>query len=314
MKLKLLDVTNKEIGKIDMPSQFSEPLREDMIKRAVLAIQSHNRQPYGADPEAGLRASADLSKRRRKYRGSYGTGQSRTPRKVLSRNGTRFYFVGALAPQTVGGRRSHPPKPDKIWDLKINIQERRKAVRSALAAAVNADVVSARGHLLPEGYPFVADDAICTLKTAKAARKTLSTLGFGPELERTEEKKTRAGKGKSRGRRNITKKGLLLVVSADCPLMKACSNLPGVEVVSAKNINAELLAPGAVPGRITLFTRGAIDSFEKDSLFKIKKIRRKPAAKDTLVKEAAPKEKKSVAKKTPAKKAAAPKKKEATEE
>jgi large subunit ribosomal protein L4e len=53
MKANLLSVDNQVIGKVDLPKQFEEPVRQDLIKRAVLAIQANNRQPYGTDPEAG---------------------------------------------------------------------------------------------------------------------------------------------------------------------------------------------------------------------------------------------------------------------
>ena len=84
-----------------------------LIKRAVLTLQNNKRQRYGANPEAGKKVSAALSKRRRKYRGSYGHGISRVPRKILSRRGTSMNWQGAFAPGTVGGRRAHPPKAEK---------------------------------------------------------------------------------------------------------------------------------------------------------------------------------------------------------
>ena len=73
-----------------------------------------------------MKQSAKLSKRRRAYRGSYGFGISRTPRKILSKRGRRLGWVGAVAPNTVGGRRTHPPKAEKIWREEINTKERRK--------------------------------------------------------------------------------------------------------------------------------------------------------------------------------------------
>src|SRR3989338_318436 len=120
MKLAILDLSKNKIGEIKMPPQFEEEIRPDLIQRDVLAIQSHKRQGYAADPLAGKRAAAKLSRRRRKYRGSYGLGISRVPRKILSRRGTRMNWVGAFAPGTVGGRRAHPPKAEKIWWQKIN--------------------------------------------------------------------------------------------------------------------------------------------------------------------------------------------------
>ena len=103
MKLPLLDTKAASQGETVLPSQFKEAYRPDLIKRAIQALQSLLRQPYGADPRAGMRHSAEVSRRRRKYRGSYGQGISRVPRKILSRRGTRFNWTGAQSPGTVGG-------------------------------------------------------------------------------------------------------------------------------------------------------------------------------------------------------------------
>ena len=132
-EVKVLDLENKEKGKIKLPKQFEEGVRPDLIKRAVLAIRSHKRQSYGASPEAGKRASVKVSKRRRNYRGCYGLGISRTPRKIFSRRGTRMNWQGAFAPGTVGGRQAHPPKAERIWWQKINKKERKKAEISMLS-------------------------------------------------------------------------------------------------------------------------------------------------------------------------------------
>ena len=132
MKIKIVDQEKKETGSKDLPKQFSEPIRKDLIKRAVAVLQANRRQRYGAKPEAGKRPSASLSKRRRKYRGSYGLGISRVPRKILSRRGTRFNWVAAFIPGAVGGRRAHPPKASKLWEQKINKKENRKAISEQL--------------------------------------------------------------------------------------------------------------------------------------------------------------------------------------
>ena len=110
MKVDILNISKNKVGEINLPIQFEEDIREDLVKRAALALQSRRKQHYGAMPEAGKRSSSTISKRRRKYRGSYGLGISRTPRKILSRRGARMFWVGAFSPNTVGGRRAHPPK------------------------------------------------------------------------------------------------------------------------------------------------------------------------------------------------------------
>jgi len=267
MELKILDLENNEKGEIKLPEQFEEVVRPDLIKRAVLAIMSHKRQAYGASPRAGKRASAKISRRRHDYRTSYGFGISRVPRKILSRRGTRMNWQGAIAPGTVGGRRSHPPKAEKIWWQKINKKERKRAIRSAIAATVDKDLVVKRGHKITGNYPLVIDSAIESVDKTKKAKDVLMRLGLDKELIRCGQKKIRAGKGKMRGRKYKKKKGPLIVVSKDCNLAKSAGNIPGIDICEVKNINAELLAPGAVPGRLTLWSKEAVELLEKERLF-----------------------------------------------
>ena len=268
MKLAILDLAKNKIGEIKMPLQFEEDIRPDLIQRDVLAIQSHRRQAYAADPLAGKRAAAKLSRRRRKYRGSYGLGISRVPRKILSRRGTRMNWVGAFAPGTVGGRRAHPPKTEKIWSKKINEKERKKAIRSAITSTITKEFVMQRGHIIPEGYPFIIDSKFEALDKTKKVIEVLNKFGIAEELERTATKQIRAGKGRSRGRKYKKMKSLLIVVSKNGKLGKAVSNIPGIDVVEVRNLNTELLAPGAKPGRLTLWTNDAIQTIEKENLFR----------------------------------------------
>lgn len=267
MELKILSPQNSEVGKKKLPKQFDEPVRQDLIKRAVEAVQSHKRQQYGSDPWAGLKHSAELSKKRRKYRGSYGHGISRVPRKITSRRGDQFNWTAAIVPSVVGGRRAHPPKAEKIFSKKINAKERRKAIRSAIAATINKEIVAERGHALPDKYPFIISGDFEKMDKTKVIVDALKKLGLDKDLGRASKKKVRAGRGKSRGRKYKKSKSALIIVSDKCNLLKAASNIPGVEVVEVKNINAELLAPGAVPGRLALFTDSAVERLEKEKLF-----------------------------------------------
>jgi len=267
MDLSIKSPSNVDEGKKKLPAQFSEPVRPDIIKRAVEAIWSHDRQPYSSDPRAGKKASAKLSRRRRKYRGGYGHGISRVPRKILSRNGTNMFWVAAFAPGTVGGRRAHPPVASKDWRQKINDKERRMAIRSALAATIDKKIVTQHGHALPKEYPFIISNAFESLVKTKDVEAALQKLGFEQELERSSRKKIRPGKGKTRGRKYRTAAGPLIVVGGDCKLVKAAKNIAGIDVADVTRLNASLLAPGAVPGRLTLFTASAIDKMAKENLF-----------------------------------------------
>lgn len=267
MKIQIVDKTNKRTGEIELSNQFLESYRPDLIKRAVHALQSAARDRYGGDPEAGKRSSSKTSKRRRKYRGTYGFGISRVRRKILSRRGTRFSWVGAFSAQTVGGKRAHPPKSEKIWERKINKKENRKAIRSAMGATLDKNIVVARGHKVPSGYPVIINKSFEDLKKTSDVEGVLHSLGFDEELSRSMVKKVRAGLGKVRGRKYQRKKGILVVVGKDCPVVKAAENLPGIDIVEAKALNTELLAPGGMPGRVTLWTESAVTEIKEKKLF-----------------------------------------------
>ena len=88
-------------------------------------------------------------------------------------------------------------------------------------------------------------------------------LGVSADLERSKSGRTiRAGKGTMRGRKYRTPKSVLLVVAQKGGLDKAARNLPGVDVVTSKDLCAEDLAPGGDLGRLTVWTKSAIEALE----------------------------------------------------
>ncbi len=56
---EIFDLQGKATGKINLPAVFQTPIRPDVIKRAVLAIQSNRIQPQGRDPMAGKKTTAE---------------------------------------------------------------------------------------------------------------------------------------------------------------------------------------------------------------------------------------------------------------
>ncbi len=271
MKADVFTVDGKKSRSIDLPIQCTEEYRPDMIHRAFLAYQSHNRQPYGAFHKAGTRQSAKLSRRRRQYKTSYGHGISRVPRKSLWHRGRQFGWVGAFAPGMVGGRRAHPPKSKKIFAQKINKKERRKALRSALAATFNEQLVRQRGHKI-EFLPSIIESGMESLQKTKEVEQMLQNLKLNHELERASTVKVRAGKGKMRNRKYKFRKGPLFVVSKPCPLQKAAENILGVETCIINNLNINLLAPGGHPGRLTIYSEDAIKRLGEEKLFTLSPI------------------------------------------
>jgi large subunit ribosomal protein L4e len=266
MKLKIKTIKGTEKGSIELPKQFNENVRPDIINKAFKVFRSHNFQRYGSNPKAGLKVSAYLSKRRHKYRGAYGIGWSRTPRKIVSRRGTRINYVGAEVPQTVGGRRAHPPKSEKNPKLNINKKEKRMAIRSAISSTLNQDLLKIKNYNFPKDYPFVIEDSIEKTNKTKELKKILDKLN----IENSYKRKIRAGIGKLRGRKYRRKKGPLFVVSNNCNLSKAAKNL-NAEVIPVKNLNIGMLAPGGQPGRVVFFTESAIKIMKEQGLFLNKK-------------------------------------------
>ncbi len=251
MKVKVYSLDGEPVDEIKLPKIFKEEYRPDLIKRAVISAQTARIQPWGSDPMAGKRTSAE----------SYGAGRGIAM--VPRIKGTQR---AAFAPQTVGGRKAHPPKPYKNYHERINTKERRLAIRSAIAATANKELVKERGHItdkIPQ-IPLVVDDELSKIKKTKETRKIFKKLGIIDDIIRAKEgKKIRAGKGKMRGRKYRTPKGPLIVVHEDKGIRLGARNHPGIDIIRAENLNAELLAPGTHPGRLTVYTRSAIEKLDK---------------------------------------------------
>lgn len=266
MKANIYNTQGSKSGTLDLPQQFSETIRLDLIERAFLAIRANKRQSYGTYPHAGERVSAKLSRRRRDYKGSYGKAMSRVPRKTIWKRGRQFGWIGAFAPGMYKGRRANPPKGSKIHAEKINVKERRKAIRSALSAVIIEKYVKERGHFFKE-VPMILDDDIYNIKKTKDFESLLIKLGLENELLRLKEKKVRAGQGSKRGRKYRIKTGPLIVIGKNNPVFKILNSLQGIDCVLVNNLNVELLAPGGFPGRLTLFTKDAIKELTEKKLF-----------------------------------------------
>lgn len=247
MKVNVYSMEGEVTGDIELPAIFNEEYRPDIIKRAVISSQTARIQPWGNDPLAGKRTTAE----------SWGSGRgaAMVPR---IKNGSRAAFI----PLAVGGRQAHPVRSEKNHHEKINIKERRFAIRSAVAATTNKDLIEKRGHKTGdiEQFPIVVEDDICSVKSTKETREIFKNLGVYDDIERAKNgKRIRAGRGKTRGRKYKKPKGPLLVVGEDNGIKLGARNHAGVDVVCVENLNAELLAPGTHAGRLTIFTKSAIE-------------------------------------------------------
>jgi large subunit ribosomal protein L4e len=252
---------------VELPAQFHEEIRPDVIGRAVLSAQANRRQAYGPDKESGQRSSARYKGTRKGWGHSYSYGQARIPRLMIKKGGRRV-GQAKIVPQTVGGRSVHAPMPEKNYSEGINKKERQLAIRSAISATTFPELVSGRGHRIPKEIhlPIIVEKTVEEMKKAKELFALFEKLGLGLDLIRASIRETRPGKGKMRGRPYKTKKSVLLVLAGKS---KAAANIPGVDVVEVTRLNAELLAPGAKPGRLTVWSEAAIEKMREEKLYGI---------------------------------------------
>ncbi len=238
-------------GTVEVPEAFATPYRPDIIKKAVLAAAANGRQPYGPGARSGMRHAVS-------FRGK-GTGSARNQ---------RIHGLGKAgeSPNNVSGRRAHPPVPERIWAQKINKKEAKIARASALAATGCADCVKARGHQFDDSvsFPIVVEDALNEVKQTSEVIEILEKIGVGYDLDRAKDgRKIRAGRGTMRNRKYRTPVSVLIVVADDernAPIFKSAANIPGVTVEEVKTINTSILAPGGDAGRLTVYTKAAIDA------------------------------------------------------
>lgn len=249
-----------QTGSITLPGVFTAPIRSDIVQDVHSRMSKNKRQPYAVSKYAGHQTSAE----------SWGTGRAvaRIPR--VSGGGTHRAGQGAFGNQCRKGRMFAPTKIWRRWHRKINVNEKRYALVSSLAATAVPALVLARGHRvesIPE-VPLVVDNkTIDNIDKASKAVALLKALNAYEDVEKSKDSKTvRAGKGKARNRRYVARRGPLVIYNQEnSPLIKAFRNLPGLELVNVSRLNVLQLAPGGHLGRFVIWTK---DAFEKlDSIY-----------------------------------------------
>ncbi|RQH00461.1 50S ribosomal protein L4 [Natrarchaeobius oligotrophus] len=245
MEATVRNLDGSDAGSVELPAVFETTYRPDLIARAVRVAQANRTQDYGADEFAGKRTPAESL-------GS-GRGMAHVPRQ----DGR-----ARRVPQAIKGRKAHPPKAEKDWSESINTKAKKLAVRSAIAATADADLVSERGHAFDDDVevPVVVSDEFEDLTKTKEVVEFLEAAGLEADVERADEGRgIRAGRGKTRGRKYQEPKSILFVTASETGPSRAARNLAGADVATAAEVNAEDLAPGAHPGRLTVWTESALE-------------------------------------------------------
>lgn len=252
MKIEVSSLDGKATKQIELPKLFEEDVRPDIIKRAVLSAQSSRVQPKGSNPRAGMETTAETPPK--------GSGSTRVPRV----KGRGYHAAGrsAWTPFAKGGRRAHPLKSEEKNREDINKKEKNLAIRSAISATKDSDMVSSRGHKINglENLPLVVENELEEIKKTQEVKEVMEKLGVWEDVERVKNgRNIRSGRGKTRGRVYKKKIGPILVVGEDQGIIRGARNIPGVDVVLADELNTELLAPGGDPARLTIWTESALE-------------------------------------------------------
>ena len=257
MKVQTLTTTGTKETEIELPLVFSTPFRKDLIHKAVIHLTTNQFQKQGRHPTAGEDVVADSNNP------PTGQGRARIAR-MRGGGGGRQGEAGEVA-SIRGGRQAHAPTSEKVIVKKLNKKENKLALCSAIAATSSKQIIESRGHILEkiDTFPMIVSDDIEKVSKASDMKKILGALHLTPDIERLLSRKARSGKSALRGRGTKTGRSVLFVTKDDTKLSKACGSFPGVEVCSAKNLSVLDLAPGAVPIRLTVYSKSAIEEISK---------------------------------------------------
>merc|ERR1712121_618798 len=237
-------------SQVTLPAVFKAPIRPDIVNFVHSNMAKNSRQPYAVHKHAGHQTSAE----------SWGTGRAvaRIPR--VRGGGTHRSGQGAFGNMCRGGRMFAPTKVWRRWHRHVNVNQKRYAVCSAIAATGIPSIVMAKGHVINEipEVPLVISDKIQEYTKTKQAVQLLRTFKAYEDVKKVyKSHRKRAGKGKMRNRRYVKKRGPLIIYNKDAGLSRAFRNIPGVELIPVDQLSLLKLAPGGHLGRFCLWTESA---------------------------------------------------------
>ena len=254
--VNVLTLEGKVKHTIELPSSFTKGVRQELIQRAVLAENSYGLQPQGHSTLAGMQTSAAYFGAMGSYRTGRHMGIAIRPREKL---GGGVQGKVKRIPSSTKGRRAHPHMVEKILTEKMNNKEYQLAIASAVSAtALNSAKLSGM-NIHP---PIIISDEIESLKKSKEVMAVFKSINLSGYMG--ENRKPHIRKGVRRSTRmRIYKRKLLLVVGKEASVMKAARNIHGVDVCEVSKITANLLAPGGLPGRLTIWSESAVNNLNR---------------------------------------------------
>jgi large subunit ribosomal protein L4e len=167
-------VAGEAAGQVQLPAVFSAPLRADIVQTVHTHLNKNHRQPYAPATNAGHQTAAE----------SWGTGRavSRIPR--VPGGGTHRAGQAAFGNMCRGGHMFAPNHVWRRWHRRVNVNLKRYATCSALAATALPSLVMARGHKVDgvAEVPLVLDDEVAAITKTKQAVEVLKKVQAPPRL------------------------------------------------------------------------------------------------------------------------------------
>merc|ERR1712203_501929 len=188
-QLPVYNESGAAAGQIATPAVFKAPIRHDLVNFVHTQLRKNARQATGVKRIAGEQTSAE----------SWGTGRAvaRIPR--VRGGGTHRSGQAAYGNMCRSGRMFAPTKTWRRWHHRINTNQKRYAMCSAIAATGVPALVMSKGHKVEEisEVPLVVDDQVESFAKTKEAVQLLRKLNAWADVEKVyKSKRFRAGKGK----------------------------------------------------------------------------------------------------------------------
>merc|ERR1711937_343037 len=255
-QISVYDEAGNAAAQMASPAVFKAPIRHDIVNFVHTNLRKNARQAQGVKKIAGEQTSAE----------SWGAGRAvaRIPR--VRGGGTHRSGQGAFGNMCRDGRMFAPTKTWRRWHRRINVNQKRYAMCSAIAATGIPSIVMSKGHRIeqtPE-VPLVLCDKVQELKKTKEAMILLKKLKAWTDIEKVKaSKRFRAGNGKMRNRRRIQRRGPMVIYDKDDGICQAFRNIPGITLLNVSRLNLLKIAPGGHVGRFCIWTESAFKKLDK---------------------------------------------------
>jgi large subunit ribosomal protein L4e len=253
----ILNLEGKKSGSVELPAAFNETVRRDLISRAIHAENTGRMQPQGHYLLAGMQTTARYYGAMSSYRTGRHMGMAIRPREKL---GGGVQGKVKRIPSAVKGKRAHPHKIEKVLTERINSKEYQKAIRSAIAATVNPDYARVKldGNIQ---YPLILSKEIEKVNKTKEIVILFKKLGLDGAIQKGKEKRKKKGIRRGAEQKKY-KKTILMVLGENGAAAKAARNIAGTDICTVENLTANQLAPGGLPGRLTIWSEDAISKLD----------------------------------------------------